>query len=133
MFSFDRILGNMGHHRARQNDIVYKRGQESDGLIYVIMEGEIEEIRIFPKGIVPVRTLAAGEHFGELEVLTDMQIRMQSFIAKSSYVKFGTLDKVMIKRLGGMFPDLYLHFLQSCVQKLHQAESELISITDHSA
>lgn len=128
MFKFDRIIGNMGHHRARQGDLIYKRGSDSDGLIYVIMEGEIEEIRIYPKGTVGLQELTVGDHFGELEVFTDLQIRLQSFIVKSSYVKFGTLDKVIIKRLGGIFPDLYFHFLQSVVQKLHKSESELIKL-----
>lgn len=102
---------------------ILREGDEGDTM-YFVLEGEAEVHR----GSLLVRSLVAGDHFGEI-ALIGVRRRAASVIANTT-MRLARLSRSRYQSLASRHPTLALHFLQALVASLGD---ELVSMTDNVA
>ena len=127
MFDLLNQAKALPHRHVRIGDIIYSRGDSTDGNIYIVLEGEISEYRKIRGEIRAVRNIYAGQFIGDIEVMASHSNRLKSYLVKSSFARLAILEKQMVTKLGAMFPEFFLILLKSSIDNLQYAEFELVN------
>ena len=83
--------------------MIFKEGDEGEEF-FIIESGEVDCLKLFSlgskKGLLHVRTLSSGEHFGELALINNEK-RSLSIRVKSENCKLLKLDRETFQRILG--------------------------------
>jgi CRP-like cAMP-binding protein len=126
MFKLIEHTEALRHQNRRSGELVYERGQDCDGLIYVVLEGEICEMRKTQGNPTAARTLLPGALFGDIEVMSDAPLRLKSYVVKSVSARLAIMEKHYAVKLGSLHPEFFLILLKNSIDELHAAEVELL-------
>ena len=101
-----KLLDGLKIDNFVQGEFIIKEGTPGNEF-YIIESGEVECLKLYTvdgkKGFVLVRTLASGDHFGELALITN-EPRSLSIRAKSD-CKLLMMDCQTFKRILGSIED----------------------------
>ena len=127
MPAFDLLLQAeaMPHRHLRSGDYVYRAGKECDNNIFVVVDGVVIEVggdEAFRYGT----EIEAGGFFGDIEVMSEFKVRVQSFKVKSMSATVAIMDKRAVNLVGGLHPQFFLDLLKSAVDNLNRAEQMLL-------
>ena len=88
----------------KKDDFVLKEGDEGKQF-YIIEEGSVECLKLESvgdkKGFVSVRSLSAGDHFGELALLNKEKRSLSIRVSSDQGCKLLSLDKDSFERILG--------------------------------
>jgi CRP-like cAMP-binding protein len=128
MFDIIAQAETLPHRHLRAGDYIYRVGKPCDGNIFVVVEGtviEVDDTETFRYGT----EIDAGGIFGDIEVMSGCENRLQTFKVKSLSLTLAIMDKRAVQLLGGLYPEFFLKLLKSSIDNLHQAEQILLQ--DH--
>lgn len=125
MFSLTSHSKSMGVRIGRKGDVIFSKGDPSDGLMFVVLEGEIEEFEESDGLKMVTQKISPGGFFGELEPITGYSRRIGSYQVSSGSVRLGTMDQTAIVKIGAMSPELFLLLLKSSIDQLETAEQRI--------
>lgn len=119
----------MPQRHLRAGDYVYRAGKPVDGNMYIVLEGEVVQVDN-KEGFMPGTELGAGAFFGDIELMSESEIRLQTFKVKSMSVTLAIMDKKAVKLTGGLHPQFFLSLLRSAIDNLNNAERFLITAAE---
>jgi len=126
MFKLIEHTEALRHQNRRSGEMVFEKGHDSDGLIYVVLEGEVCEMRKIQGTPTAVRTYSEGAFFGDIEVMSDAPVRLKNLMVKSTSARLAIMEKHYAVKLGSLYPEFFLILLKSSIDSLHGAETELL-------
>lgn len=126
MFSLLDHVGGLSHQSKRAGDTVFSRGDEGAGSICVVLEGEVTEMRQSRGDLVAVKTLMAGDFFGDIEAMADAPSRLRTYQVQSPTARVAFMEKSYAIKVGSLYPEFFLILLKNSVDELHAAEQELL-------
>jgi CRP-like cAMP-binding protein len=119
----------MPQRHLRAGDYVYRAGKPFDGNMYIVLEGEVVRLD-HNEGFIPGSELGAGQFFGDVELMAESEIRLQTFKVKSMSATLAIMDKKAVKLTGGLHPQFFLSLLRSAIDNLNSAEQFLITAAE---
>ncbi|AFM12731.1 cyclic nucleotide-binding domain-containing protein [Turneriella parva] len=119
----------MPQRHLRAGDYVYRAGKAFDGNMYIVLEGEVVRLDHHEAFIVGSE-LGAGQFFGDVELMAESEVRLQTFKVKSLSATLAIMDKKAVKLAGGLHPQFFLNLLRSAIDNLSSAEQYLIHTID---
>lgn len=126
MFSILEHTGGLSQQSRKLGDVVFSRGEDTSGLIGIVLEGEIAETRTVDGAEVVLKMLPAGRLLGEIEIMAEAPKRLRTFVVKSPTARIAFMDKERATKLGSLYPEFFLMLLKRSIDELHEAEQELI-------
>ncbi|WCL48997.1 methyltransferase domain-containing protein [Leptospira sp. GIMC2001] len=130
-----KLLGQLDLLEFEVSDIVFERGDESEGM-YCIMEGSVEVVIPGPKGDIILAILNQGEIFGELGFVS--KIKRTATIKVREHSKILLLNQKEFVKLESNYPALALKLLTNLFSILvnrfnekHEALMEARSMLDN--
>ena len=98
-----RLVDGLQALSFEQGEFIFKEGDEGEEF-FIIESGEVDCLKLFSvgikKGLLHVRTLGQGEHFGELALINNDK-RSLSIRVKSQNCKLLKLDRETFQRILG--------------------------------
>lgn len=116
----------MPHRHLRQGDSVYKEGQDSDGYIFVVIDGTVTEFVGAGQWMGSVREYGPGAFFGDIEVLSGSDKRLRTMKVTSTSLVLAIMNQHNSRVLGGLYPEFFLNLLRSSIDCLIASENALI-------
>ncbi len=129
MFDLLQQAKAMPQRHLRAGDYIYRAGKPFDGNLYIVLDGEVVRIDN-QEGFIPGSELGAGAFFGDIELMSESEIRLQTFKVKSMSATLAIMDKKAVKLIGGMHPQFFLSLLRSAIDNLNNAERFLITAAE---
>lgn len=126
MFNVLEHTGGLSQQSRKLGDVIFSRGDETNGLLGIVLEGEVAETRKSDGAETTLKLLPAGRIFGEIEVMAEAPKRLRTFVVKSPTARIAFMDKERAIKLGSLYPEFFLILLKRCIDELHGAETELL-------
>lgn len=126
MFNLLEHTGGLSQQSRKSGDVVFSRGEETGGLLGIVLEGEVAETRKSDGAQTTLKLLPAGRIFGEIEVMAEAPKRLRTFVVKSPTARIAFMDKERAIKLGSLYPEFFLILLKRSIDELHEAEQELL-------
>jgi len=105
-----------------KGEVVFEQDAPSDA-VFVILEGDVEVMRVGASGAVPVARLGATEIIGEMGVLCDKP-RTARIVAHSD-TKVLRIDKATFVQLVQQTPELSMRIIRELSRRLEQVNERL--------
>lgn len=112
----------------RAGDFVYRAGKPVDGNLYIVLEGVVAALDN-QEGFILGSELEPGAFFGDVEIMSESEIRLQTYKVKSMSATLAIMDKRAVKLTGELHPQFFLNLLRSAIDNLNRAEQYLINAT----
>ena len=127
MFDLAHHAKTFPQRHLRSGDFVYRAGKVTDGNLFVVLEGTVVELDD-QEAFKPGTEIEAGGFFGDVEVMSGSENRLQTFKVKSMSATLAIMDKKSINLTGGLHPQFFLNLLRSSIDNLNRAEQHLIEV-----
>lgn len=127
MFDLIQQGKTLPQRHLRVGDYIYRAGKPVDGNMYIVLEGEVVQVDD-KEAFIFGTELGAGTFFGDIELMSESEIRLQTFKVKSHSAIVAIMDKKTVKLTGGLHPQFFLNLLRSAIDNLNRAEQHLIGV-----
>ena len=122
-------VNNLPVDIRKNGDIIFAQGDESDGRMYFVAEGELAVLREIDGDTHELNRLRTGDFFGEMAILNH-QPRSATIQVVTRLVKLGYLDEEMFMKISRINPVFHYSLLKLVIQRLGMIEDD-IELTLH--
>ncbi len=124
-----RYLHQLSSRTVNRGFVVFKEGQEGDGNMYFVIEGEVSIYITNKNSQLKVNTITPGRFFGELALLKNIP-RTASAIVTSATAKIAPLDRAIFMQLAKSDPEFLFELLKIVIDRLIIAELNVKKLTN---
>lgn len=107
-----------------KGDAIFSQGDESDGRMYFVAEGELAVIRIIDGHPHELNRLREGDFFGEMAIL-NKKPRSARVEVVSKQARLGFLDEPMFVRIARTSPVFHYSLLKLVIQRIGLIEDSI--------
>ena len=101
--------------------MIFKEGEESDGTMYFVTEGEVSIFIKSQDTQLKVNTIKPGKFFGEIALLKNLP-RTAAAIVSSPSARIARLDRTVFMQLARVTPEFLFAFVRLILDRLIIAE-----------
>ena len=105
-------------------DAIFSQGDDSDGKMYFVAEGELAVIRTIDGHPHELNRLREGDFFGEMAIL-NKKPRSASVKVISKQARLGYLDEPMFVRIARTSPVFHYSLLKLVIQRIGMIEDSI--------
>lgn len=124
-----RYLHQLSSRTVSRGFVVFKEGQEGDGNMYFVIDGEVSIFITNKNSQLKVNTITPGRFFGELALLKNIQ-RTASAIVTSATARIAPLDRAIFMQLAKSDPEFRFELLKIILDRLIIAELNVKKLTN---
>ncbi len=117
-------VNNLATDIRKEGDIIFRQGDESDGRMYFVAEGELVVIRDIDGEPHELNTLQAGAFFGEMAILSRTK-RTATVRVISRLAKLGYLDENVFMKIARTNPVFLYSLLKLVIQRIAMIEDQI--------
>jgi hypothetical protein len=128
MFDLVHYAKTLPQRHLRGGDFIYRSGKPTDGNLFIVLEGTVVELDE-QEGFKFGTEIEVGGFFGDVEIMSGSENRLQTFKVKSMSATLAIMDKRAINATGGLHPQFFLSLLRSSIDNLNSAEQSLLHLT----
>jgi CRP-like cAMP-binding protein len=122
-------VNNLAVDLRKAGDIVFAQGDESDGKMYFVAEGELSVTRTIEGETHEISRLRPGDFFGEMAIL-NKQPRTATIKVLTKLAKLGYVDEAMFLRIARSNPIFNYSLLKLVITRIGMVE-DAIELTLH--
>jgi CRP-like cAMP-binding protein len=117
-------VNNLAVDIRKEGDSVFDQGDESDGRMYFVAEGELAVIREIDGEPHELNRLKEGAFFGEMAIISRSK-RTATIKVVSKKAKLGYLDEEVFMRIGRTNPVFLYSLLKLVIQRIGMIEDQI--------
>jgi CRP-like cAMP-binding protein len=117
-------VNNLAVEIHTQGDIIFREGDESNGRMYFVAEGELSVLQNVNGRTIELNRLQAGSFFGEMAIITHGR-RMATVRVESKKAKLGYLDEQIFMKIGKINPLFLYSLLKLVINRLAMIEEQI--------
>lgn len=117
-------VNNLAVDIRKEGDSVFDQGDESDGRMYFVAEGELAVIREIDGEPHELNRLTEGAFFGEMAIISRSK-RTATIKVVSKKAKLGYLDEEVFMRIGRTNPIFLYSLLKLVIQRIGMIEDQI--------
>jgi CRP-like cAMP-binding protein len=117
-------VNNLAVDIRKEGDSVFDQGDESDGRMYFVAEGELAVIREIDGEPHELNRLKEGAFFGEMAIINRSK-RTATIKVVSKKAKLGYLDEEIFMRIGRTNPVFLYSLLKLVIQRIGMIEDQI--------
>ena len=110
-----------------ENDVIFRQGDQSNGRMYFIAEGEVAIFREVDGELHELNRLHAGSFFGEMAIISKSD-RSATVKVTSKKAKLGYLDEEIFLKIGRANPIFLYSLLKLVITRLKSIEDAIEGI-----
>jgi len=118
------FVQNVSTQIFRKDDIIFRQGEPSNGIMYFIFNGEVTILKNRNGEMEEIGTMKPGSFFGEMALLNP-QPRAATIIVKSSIIKLGIIEQRTFIQLSRSSPAFLYGLLKTVIFRLSKAEAKV--------
>ena len=122
-------VNNLATAYYKQGEVIFEQGQESDGRMYFVSEGEMSVSRQIDGADYTIATLGPGAFFGEMAIL-NRNPRSATIRVQTKHAKLGYIDEPMFLRISRNDPVFPFSLLKLILERTAEVE-DAIAETRH--
>lgn len=107
-----------------KGDAIFHQGDDSDGRMYFVAEGELAVIRTIDDHPHEINRLREGDFFGEMAIL-NKKPRSATVEVFSKQARLGYLDEPMFVRIARTSPVFHYSLLKLVIQRIGLIEDSI--------
>lgn len=117
-------VNNLAIEIHSEGDVIFRQGDDSNGRMYFVAEGELAVIREIDGEPHELNRLYAGAFFGEMAIISGTR-RSGTVKVTSKKAKLGYLDEAIFMKIGKSNPLFLYSLLKLVIQRLSKIEMEI--------
>lgn len=117
-------VNNLATDIRRENDVIFKQNDPSDGRMYFVAEGELSVSRSVEGNEVEINRLREGDFFGEMAILNKSP-RSATVKVISKNAHLGYLDEQMFVRIARVNPVFHYSLLKLVITRIGMIEDAI--------
>ncbi len=117
-------VNNLATDIRRENDVIFKQNDSSDGRMYFVAEGELSVCRSVEGNEVEINRLREGDFFGEMAILNKSP-RSATVKVISKNAHLGYLDEQMFVRIARVNPVFHYSLLKLVITRIGMIEDAI--------
>ncbi|HBS06269.1 MAG TPA: cAMP-binding protein, partial [Leptospiraceae bacterium] len=114
-------VNNLATAYYKQGEVIFEQGQESDGRMYFVSEGEMSVSRQIDGADYTIATLGPGAFFGEMAIL-NRNPRSATIRVQTKHAKLGYIDEPMFLRISRNDPVFPFSLLKLILERTAEVE-----------
>ncbi len=121
-------VNNLAVDMHKEGDTIFAQGDESNGRMYFVAEGELAVIRTIDGEPHELNRLREGAFFGEMAIINRSK-RTATVKVVSKKAKLGYLDEEIFMKIGKANPIFLYSLLKLVIQRIGAVEDSIEEIT----
>ncbi len=117
-------VNNLAIAIRNRGENIFEQGDESDGRMYFVAEGELAVVREIDGETHELNHLYTGDFFGEMAIL-NKQPRSATIKVVSLQARLGFLDEEMFMKIALINPVFHYSLLKLVIQRLGKIEDDI--------
>ncbi|MBI38898.1 MAG: cAMP-binding protein [Leptospiraceae bacterium] len=117
-------VNNLATAWYKQSEAIFTQGEESDGKMYFVSEGELSVSRQIEGADYTIATLGPGAFFGEMAIL-NRNPRSATIRVVSKHAKLGYIDEPMFLRISRNDPVFPFSLLKLILERTAEVEDSI--------
>ncbi|MBX7057596.1 MAG: cyclic nucleotide-binding domain-containing protein [Leptospirales bacterium] len=117
-------VNNLATDIRKEGDAIFRQGDESDGRMYFVAEGELVVIRDIDGEPHELNRLQPGAFFGEMAILSRTK-RTATVKVVSRLAKLGYLDENVFMKIARTNPVFLYSLLKLVIQRIAMIEDQI--------
>ena len=122
-------VNNLATAYYKQGEVIFEQGQDSDGRMYFVSEGEMSVSRQIDGADYTIATLGPGAFFGEMAIL-NRNPRSATIRVQTKHARLGYIDEPMFLRISRNDPVFPFSLLKLILERTAEVE-DAIAETRH--
>lgn len=117
-------VNNLAVDMHIEGDVIFNQGDESNGRMYFVAEGELAVIRVIDGEAHELSRIREGAFFGEMAIINrSKRTAMVKVVSKKA--KLGYLDEEIFMRIGKANPIFLYSLLKLVIQRIGNIEDSI--------
>jgi len=117
-------VNNLAVEIRFEGDLVFQQGEDSNGRMYFVAEGELAVIRMSDGQSHELNRIGPGSFFGEMAIISHMK-RTATVKVVSKKARLGYLDEQIFMRIGKANPLFLYSLLKLVIQRIGKVEDTI--------